>query len=154
MKKLFITAAIATMFSITAFAANGKHNKTEDKVTYAALDQFAADFKSADNVVWTVTPNCQKVTFINNNNNYTAFYTFDGDYLGLTQDIAYKRIPTSVRSEIANDYKGFEVADVIKYKTTEADEPVAYFVDIKKTGSEILLKVSADKSVSFFKEIE
>jgi len=154
MKKLLITAVIATMFSIAAFADGGKKATTDEGVTYAALNQFKTDFKSADDVMWAVTPNCQKVSFTQNNVDYTAFYSFDGDYLGITQNVSYKRMPSAVKKEITKEYKGYEVNSVIKYKTHGADEPVIYFVDLKNTAKEIVLKVTPDRSVTFFKEVK
>jgi len=157
MKKLFITAAIATMFSVTAFADGGKKAavKTSEKsVSYAALNQFKTDFRSADDVVWTVTSNCQKVSFTANNTDYTAFYDFNGEYLGLTQNVAYTTIAPSVRKKIADTYKGYVVSEVIKYETQGADEPVVYFVDVKSAASEVVLKVTPDESIAFFKKIK
>jgi|ERR1700761_1626756 len=154
MKKLFITAAIATLFSVAAFAGNGKQNGDEDNVTYNALNDFKADFKSADNAVWAITPNFQKVSFTENNKDYTAFYNLDGDYVGLTQNINYRRMPLAVRKEIADNYKGYSVMDAIKYVTNTNEEPTVYFVDVQKNNSEVLLKVSADNSVSFFKNVK
>ena len=40
MKKLFITAAIATMFSASVFADGTKKAKTEVNVSYTVLNQF------------------------------------------------------------------------------------------------------------------
>ncbi|MDB5031574.1 hypothetical protein [Mucilaginibacter sp.] len=157
MKKLFITAAIATMFSLTAFADGGKKPSTEaseKNVTLAALNQFKSDFKSADNVLWTVTPSCQKVSFVDNNKDYTAFYSLSGDYLGVTQDVAYTTLAASVRTKIAKNYQGYKISDVIKYDTRNIEEPVVYFVAVKNDASEIVLKVTDDNNISYFKRVK
>lgn len=157
MKKLFITAAIATMFSVTAFADGGKKTTTvtsEKSVTYAALNQFKSDFKDADNIVWTVTPNCQKVSFVDNDISYTAFYSTAGDYLGLTQHVDYSAIAPSVRKTIADSYKGYEVSNVIKYETQGTEEPVVYFVDVKSASSEVILKVTPEQSLVYFQKVK
>ena len=116
--------------------------------------RFKTDFKSADDAMWTVTPSSQKVSFTQNNIDYTAFYSFNGDYLGITQNVSYKRMPSAVKKEITNEYKGYEVSNVIKYKTHGADEPVVYFVDMKNAAKEIVLKVTPDRSVAFFKQVK
>src|SRR5476649_2376600 len=99
MKKLFITAAIATMFSVTAFAKDGNKTTTvktgEDKISYTVLNQFNAEFKDAKGAAWTVTQNCEKVTFTLEGKKMSAFYDGSGAYLGLTQTIGYKDIPYS-----------------------------------------------------------
>jgi len=159
MKKLFITAATAIVFSVTAFAAES--TKTfitgEENVTYQALNHFTADFKGAKNPAWTVTANCQKVTFTLGDAQLTAFYNFSGDYIGTTQDVAYKVIPADAQKTIASKYAGYTVGEVIKYENFdgEADLPSsAYFVDLKKDKSEILVKVTPDENVTFFKKVK
>lgn len=155
MKKLFITAAIATMFSVTAFADGGKKatEASEKNVTLSALNQFKADFKVADNVIWTVTPNCQKVNFVANDVNYTAFYDLKGEYLGYTQVVDYATLSAEAKKDIAKGYADYEVKDVIKYVTLGFDEPVVYFVDIKKADRELVLKVTPDNSVAYFQTV-
>jgi hypothetical protein len=157
MKKLFITAAIATMFSVTAFADGGKKTTVEtgeNNISHSVLNQFSADFRDAANVEWKLTTNCQKVSFTVNDVKYTAFYNLSGDYLGLTQDVDYKVIPAGVKKEIAEKYKGYAVNEVIKYETQGGDEPVVYFVDVKNAASEVVLKVTPNENISFFQKIK
>lgn len=155
MKKLFITAAIATMFSVTAFADGGKKAKAEGEknVSYTVLNQFAADFEDASNVVWTVTPNCQKVDFVSEGAKYTAFYDFAGTYLGLTQEVSLSTLPEATRKEVAAKYADYTVNHVIKYQT-QGTEPLVYFIDVQKAGKEVVLKAVPREGVSFFQTIK
>ena len=155
MKKLFITAAIATMFSVTAFADGGKKVKAEGEknVSYGALNNFATTYDNASSVVWTVTPNCQKVEFVSEGAKYTAFYDFEGEYLGRTQEIALTALPETTRKEVANKYADYSVSHVIKYETTGA-EPLVYFVDLVKAEKEIVLKAVPNENVAFFQTIK
>ena len=157
MKKLFITAVTAIMFSVTAFAAEG--TKTfitgEENVSYTALNSFKAEYRDAKEPAWTVTSNTQKVTFKLDGVQMTAFYSLGGDYMGTTQDVAYKVIPADAQKTIATKYTGYAVSEVIKYENIDTDAvPTVYFVDLKKGTSEILLKVSAGEGVSFFKTVK
>jgi len=159
MKKLFITAATAILFSVTAFAAGG--TKTfitgEENVSYQALNRFASTFKGAKNAAWTITANCQKVTFTLGDAQLTAFYNFSGDYLGTTQDVAYNVIPADAQKTIAANYAGYTVGEVIKYQNFDGDAGLpssAYFVDLKKDKSEILVKVTPDENVTYFKKVK
>jgi hypothetical protein len=157
MKKLFITAAIATMFSVTAFADGGKKATTESSekyVSYTALNEFKSTFKGADNALWTVTANCQKVSFTENNTDFTAFYDLSGEYLGLTQNVAYSTLAPSVKKEVLENYKGYVVSNVIKFTTNETDESVVHFIDLKNATSEIVVKVTPNNSVSYFKTVK
>ncbi len=155
MKKLFITAAIATMFSVTAFADGGKKVKAEGEknVSYNALTKFATDFEGASEVVWTVTPNVQKVDFVTEGAKYTAFYDLDGQYLGRTQDVEVTALPESTRKELVAKYADFKVNRVIKYETTTA-EPLVYFVDVLKGEREIVLKAVPNQDIAFYQTVK
>ncbi|WP_100340886.1 hypothetical protein [Mucilaginibacter auburnensis] len=155
MKKLFITAAIAAMFSVNAFADGGKKAKAEGEknVSYSALNKFAVDYDNASNVVWTVTPNCQKVDFVLEGAKYTAFYDLDGEYLGRTQEVALSALPESSRKEVTAKYADYTVSHVIKYETNTV-EPLVYFVDLLKGDKEIVLKATPNQNLAFFQAIK
>ena len=155
MKKLFITAAIATMFSVTAFADGGKKAKAEGEknVSYGALTKFATEFENASNVVWTVTPNTQKVEFVLEGAKFTAFYDLDGEYLGRTQEVSVLLLPEANRKELAAKYGDFTVSQVIQYENKSA-EPLVYFVDLVKGNKEIVLKAVPYQTLSFFQAIK
>ena len=159
MKKVFITAVTAILFSVSAFAATGSTtiNTGEENVSYAVLNKFDNDFKGAKSPAWKVDANCQKVTFILDGVSTTAFYNLTGDFLGTTQDVAYSAIPAADQKEIAAKYQGYTVSTVIKYQNDGANQdvdPLTYFVDLKKDASEILLRVTPGESVHFFKTVK
>ncbi|MFD0748900.1 hypothetical protein ACFQZS_02020 [Mucilaginibacter calamicampi] len=155
MKKLFITAAIATMFSVTAFADGGKKAKAEGEknVSYTALNKFSAEFESASNVVWTVTPNTQKVDFVFEGAKFTAFYDLDGEYLGRTQEVSVLLLPETDRKELTAKYADYTVSRVIQYENKSA-EPLVYFVDLVKANKEIVLKAVPNEGLTFFQAIK
>ena len=158
MKKLFITAAIATLFSASVFADGTKKAKTEVNVSYTVLNQFTADFADATNVVWIVNGDFQKADFISDNVKKTAFYNLSGEFVALTQDVDGKAIPAKAQKEIADDYKGYSVNEVIVIQNNtelnpDADE-TAYFVDLKSDTKEVLVKITPEAHVQFYKEIK
>ena len=159
MKKLFITAATAILFSVSAFAATSSTiNITgEENISYTVLNQFNAEFKGAKNAAWTVTTTSQKVKFTLDDVQMTAFYSLTGDFLGTTQDVAYKVIPADAKKEIASKYADYAVSEVIKYQNDGSNpdiDTLAYFVDLKKAGSEIVVRVTPGESVHFFKTVK
>jgi len=155
MKKLFITAAIATMFSVTAFADGGKKVKAEGEqnVSYTALNKFSAEFENASNAVWTVTPNTQKVEFVLEGAKFTAFYDLDGQYLGRTQEVSVLLMPEANRKELTAKYADYAVSHVIQYENTTA-QPLVYFVDLVKGNKEIVLKAVPNEGLAFFQTIK
>jgi hypothetical protein len=63
-----------------------------------------------------------------------------------------------MQKQIAADFKGFTAVEVIKFEantTYNADvEPTTYFVDLKSTSEELLVKVTASGNVEFFKQVK
>jgi hypothetical protein len=158
MKKLFITAAIATLFSASVFADGTKKAKTEVNVSYSVLNQFTADFADASNVVWTVNGSFQKADFISGDVKKTAFYNLQGQFVALTQDVDARAIPAKAQKEIAEDYKGYTVNEVIVIQNNtelnpDADE-TAYFVDLKSDTKEVLVKITPEAHIEFYKQVK
>ena len=158
MKKLFITAAIATMFSASIFAADGgKKSKAEVNVSYAVQHQFNTDFSDAKNVTWTISKNFQKADFAMEDVKMTAFYNLQGEFIGLTQNADIKGIPSKAKSEIAARYAGYKIDQFIVYQTnTEINDnvdPVAYFADLKGDNHEVLVRITQDAHIEFFKQV-
>jgi hypothetical protein len=153
MKKIFLTFATAVLFSVSVFAADGGKKPTDGSanVSYAAQQEFTTDFATAQNVIWTVNKNCQKADFEIDGVKKTAFYNFSGDFIGTTQAVDYKVIPAKMQKQIA-------AVEVIKFEantTYNADvEPTTYFVDLKSTSEELLVKVTASGNVEFFKQVK
>jgi hypothetical protein len=160
MKKIFLTTAIAALFTANVFAFNGS-KKAEDEgsanVSYSVVNKFKADFSEAKNVSWTITSNTQKATFTIDDVKMTAFYNLRGEYLGVTQYVDYKTIPSKAKKEIAAKYKDYAVSEVIKLETNGADsslDSTVYFVDVKKGSEEVLLRVTPAANVYFFQQVK
>jgi len=158
MKKLFITAAIATMFSASVFADGTKKANTAVNVSYSVLNQFSTDFADATNVTWTVNKNFQRAEFVANNIKMTAFYNLQGEFVALTTDVDAKAIPVKAQNEIAEKYTGYAVNEVIVVQNNtelnpDADE-TAYFVDLKSDTKEVLVKITPESHIEFYQTVK
>jgi len=160
MKRIFLTIATAALLSVNVFAADGgkKANDASANVSYAAQQQFITDFTTAKEINWTITKNCQKVDFTIDGAKKTAFYSLSGDFLGTTQVIAYNAIPAKTQKLVADNYKGYVAGEVIVYQANEAlnadIEPTTYFVDLKSNSHELLVRVTGEGNVEFFKQVK
>ena len=159
MKKIFLTFATAALFSVSAFATGGgkKANDAAVNVSYTVQHQFATDFSEAQNVTWTVTKNCQKADFVIDGAKKTAFYSPNGDFLGTTQVIGYDAIPAKSKKLIADRYKDYTADGVIVYQANEllndTIDPTSYFVDLKSSSHEVLVRVTGSGAVEFFQQV-
>jgi hypothetical protein len=160
MKRIFLTIATAALFSVNVFAADGgkKANESSANVSYAVQQEFTADFAGAQNIVWSVTKNVQKASFVIDGTKKTAFYNLSGDFLGTTTIVGYNAIPAKTQKLIADNYKGYVAGDVIVYQTNEAVndsiDPTSYFVDLKNSNHEVLVRVTQEGKVEFFKQVK
>ena len=160
MKKVFLTIATAALFSVNVFAADGgkKTDETTVKISYSVQHSFAADFAGAQNVVWSVTNNCQKAEFVMDGVKRTAFYNYSGEFLGTTQTVGYSAIPVKSQALITARYPEYKAVSVIVYQTNEdlntTIEPVSYFVDLKSDLHEILVRVTNEGKPDLFKQVK
>ena len=167
MKKLILTVAIAATLGTAAFANEGTKTaaKNTSNVSYQVLNQFDVQFQNAENVSWSSTSNGQKADFVVDDVKMTAFYDNRGQYIGTTENIAFKKLPASAKKEITEKYKGYEIGEVIKFQSNDPapssldrlvgdSDPLAYFVDLKNDKEEILVRVTPQASVYFYKQIK
>ena len=169
MKKIFITAILISSLSVSVFANDGgkkKDNSNSDAVSYTVLNEFAYDFKDAKETVWTVNGNCQKADFISGGHKLTAFYSLSGEYLGVTRTVNYKTVPAAAQKEISTEYANYTIGEVIElqpkqnaspaspYAASSYDDAKVYFVDLKNDKEEILVRVTPNADVYFFKQVK
>ncbi len=161
MKKIFLTFATAALFSVTAFAAGGGKKGTENATataSYNVIQEFNADFSNAQNIVWTVNKNCQKADFTIDGVKKAAFYNPAGDFLGTTQTVGYNAIPAKSQKLIADNYKGYTPAGVIVFQANssinDSIDPTSYFVDLKGSTHEVLVRVTSTGGVDFFEQVK
>ncbi len=165
MKKVFLTVAIAATLTTGAFAVGSTKNTIADtKVSYAVQHQFDTEFHDAERVTWSSTANGLKADFVMDDVKMTAFYDKVGDFIGSTEDVTFKTLPSTAKREIAAKYKGYFAAEVMKFqgndtptayeRITADDQSSAYYVDLKSEKEEVLLKVTSRGDVSLYKQVK
>lgn len=159
MKRIFVIPMIVAMLSSYVYADNKtKDDNGSSRVSAVVTKQFQSDFADATNVSWTVGAELQKVDFTMNGERMSAFYKLNGKYMGLTHLISASAIPARTMKQIQDNYAGYNVGDVIVYQTNEEEnpdvDPVAYFVDLKNTKHEVLLRITQNADIELFKQIK
>jgi hypothetical protein len=70
-----------------------------------------------------------------------------------------------LKKKITAKYKGYEIGEVIKFQSNDSapssldrlvgdNDPLAYFVDLKNDKEEILVRVTPQANVYFYKQIK
>jgi uncharacterized lipoprotein YehR (DUF1307 family) len=160
MKKLTLLT-LAFLLSFGAFAANVvKKSDDTDKVSNYVMRQFESEFGDAKEVTWTVTENYDKVEFTVDKVKMAAFYDASGKYIGHTEAVTYNALPSGARKQIARDYEGYHVKELLRFQFADAptsalarltaisiyDDEV-YFLSLNKAGKEATLKISPSSAV-------
>ncbi len=131
MKKLFITALLATIVAASSFA-------TENETERAARKNFATQFKRISDVQWTSGAGYTKATFILNNIRTEALYTPEGDFIGTNQAITLEELPVNAKRKFAKRYEGYTVKEAIRF---EGVQESAYFISAENEKRSVILKI-------------
>ncbi len=157
MKKLFITAAIATMFSASVFADGTKKVHTVT-VSYSVINKFSTQFPDAKNISWTVSNGFQRADFELEGVQSSAFYDLSGDFVAITEEITAKAVPAATLKEINTKFNGYTVDHMIVLQNnTELNpdaEATVYFADLKNGQKEALVRIDADGHIELYKEVK
>lgn len=140
-------------------AAN--RNQVDDLVK----SRFASDFPDATSPVFYKDGEYDVVTFMSGTKMKKAYYDSDDHLIATIQKISFYTLPENAQQEIQKHYPGYTPVAVIKYDDNEDndtplawyggfyDGPDAYFVEIKNSNENKVLRVGMDGDVSFFKNM-
>lgn len=140
---MLLTLAIAVC-TLSAFAS-------EKNVTSVVLNAFNNEFTTAKEVEWTAGNGYYKATFIYNNKYVFAFYSTEGELLGLTHYLSPVDLPLSLQNNIRKDYNDYWVSDLFE---VVKDGTTSYYLTLEKADKTIILQSSGGNEWSTVKKIK
>ena len=140
---MLLTLAIAVS-ALSAFAG-------EEKVTSTVLNAFNNEFTTAKEVEWTAGNNYFKATFKYNNMYVFAFYSTEGELLGLTHYLSPVDLPMSLQNNIQKEYKDYWISDLFEMVK---DGTTSYYITLEKADKTIILHSSGGNEWSLVKKIK
>ena len=146
MKKLFILALVAIATTTSAFAGSTSNSK--------ATAHFAAAFSKAKNVTWISNGKFEKVSFVMNNEQLTAFYDADGALVGTTKKIAFDKLPKAAIETITTDFTfpQYQVRECIEF--VDDNHEKKYYTSFETSDETLVLEISQNGRVSIFTQIK
>jgi hypothetical protein len=171
MKKLVILS-MAFLFCLSA--TQGQTKKSErvalkklegTTVSTVANNNFITDFGNIPNVAWRRLGTYDEAAFTKNGVQMTAFYDYNGKLVGTTQAKKFTDLPAKGQEQIKKDFKDYTVGPVIFFDDNEFnetdmilygvqfDDEDSYMVELTKGSKKIVVQVSIQGNVSFFKEL-
>lgn len=143
MKKLFI-AALILIISGTAMA-----NNDAKKVNYQILQNFSLNFRGAEQVEWTVKKDLVKASFAWYGEKVEAFYSTEGEFLGLTRRIELQQLPSAVKRSLKKAYSEDQILESIEF---EKEGITKYYVTLNTDKGKQILEVDLDGTISLYKK--
>lgn len=129
MKKIILTLAIAVSSIGAAFAG--------EEVSAKVLGAFQKEFTTAKEITWTIAEHYYQATFLYNDQYVSAYYTPDGDLVGLTRFISPADLPLTLQSDLKKHHTGYWVTDLFE---VSKDGSTAYYITLEDADSKVVLK--------------
>ena len=143
MKKMIMTLAIA-ISTLTAFAG-------EENVSPKVLDAFKNQFKTAQQVEWTTGVDFYQATFVYNDKHVYAYYSTDGELLGLTRYVSPLDLSLNLQIGLKNNYSNYWISDLFEVAKTDG---TTYYITLENADTKIVLKSSDSNTWNFHKKVK
>jgi len=131
MKKMLLTLAIAVS-TLSAFAG-------EVKVSEKALNNFKTEFSTAKDAEWTVADNYYKVSFTFNEQYVFAYYSTEGELIGMTRNILQSDLPLPLQKDLKKDFANYWISDLFEISKNGG---TFYCITLENADTKLVLKSS------------
>lgn len=138
-----ITLAIA-LSTVVAFAG-------EEKVAPKVLNAFNTEFSTAKEVEWTIGSDHYMATFTYNGGYLFAYYTPDGELMGLTRYISPDALSMNLQSSLKKNYGDFWVSDLFEVAKNGGTD---YYITLENADKKIVLHSDGSKDWEQFKKVK
>lgn len=141
-------------------------NLEKTSVSDVAKSHFYSDFGNMADVQWKRTPYFDEATFTKDGKQMIAYYDYDENLVGTTSIAKFSDLPASGQKEIQKIYKGYKIGPVIFFDDNEAndtdmllygtqfEDEDSYFVELTKANNKLVVHVTPDGNVYYFKQLE
>ena len=143
MKKKIITLATAfVLFTNMMFANNGKSS-----VPASVESAFYQTFSHARGVSWENFGNYFEVTFWQKGKTIYAFYSDNGDFMGVAKNVLSDKLPEVLQTEIKSKFQGYWITDLAEYRVNDND---GFVITLENADRKIVLKAENSQHWQFY----
>ena len=140
MKKILVLLLMSLCFFQLSFA--------NENFNDAIIRAFNATFTEAKEVSWEYGDNYAKATFVLNGRTQYAFYTNQGELMGVAQYIRIEELPASLTELVKKNYPAYWISSLFELN---ADEDKSYYITIENADQTLILKNNRTFGWSLFK---
>jgi hypothetical protein len=132
MKNKILIGVFVFITGISSAFANGK-----EEVNDRIVKTFQKEFAGAQNVQWATTKEFVKATFTLNEQVVFAYYSPDGNLLGVTRNILSGQLPINLLTDLKKNYNNFWITDLFEM-ATKGDN--MYYLTLENSDHKLVLK--------------
>ena len=137
MKTIIMTLAITAS---SLFAMAGEEISGVNKNVLTAFNQ---EFSGATEVSWSTGADYCRVSFVLNDQYISAFYSKQGELMGVTRNISSLNLPLTLQAKLRKDYSGYWITDLFEMSNNEG---TCYYITVENAEKKITLKSDSDMS--------
>jgi hypothetical protein len=146
MKKVMAGLVLgAILFVNSAFAH--KSETVNEKVQAA----FKQEFVQAKEVNWNRTDNYLKAVFKLNGAVLSAYYTEDGELIGVMRNLLSTELPINLQTSLKKEYNDYWITDLFEFARQDA---TVYFITVENADQVITLQSTDGFTWSTFRKIK
>lgn len=127
--------ALIVGFTLTATTAFAKEVTVKKEV----LKAFQTEFTNASEVKWTIGETFYKAAFTMGSQHLFAFYSLDGELMGVTRNISTVQLPVYLQTSLKKNYSDKWVTEL--FEVSNADG-TTYYLTLENADSKLILKSS------------
>ncbi|MEO6313585.1 MAG: hypothetical protein ABIU63_04450 [Chitinophagaceae bacterium] len=132
MKKMITAVVLSTVLLVNAAFAN-----KIDNVNYKVENAFNQEFAQAKDVNWGKTDNYYKAGFKMNSEVMTAYFTFDGELMGVVHNMLSTQLPINLQTSLRKDYDNYWITELFEFSKPDSN---GYFVTLQNADQSITLQ--------------
>jgi len=117
MKKKFLVLTTALVMAFSATFANDNSSVPASIVT-----ELHQKFADANDVQWQTTANYYEATFTINGHQLKAFYSFDGELIGMSRQISVDQLPMALNADVKDKSATNKITDLFELLTDRGTE--------------------------------
>lgn len=144
MRKRIAGLVVIAMFTISATFAN-----SPETVNSKVLSSFSQEFAKATEVNWEKTETYYKATFKMNDQYMFAYYTNNGEIIGLSRNIFTSQLPLNLQSQLKKDYSDYWISELTEFAV---NGETIYYAVLENGNQKVSVKSGDSREWSVLKK--
>ena len=137
MKKLTgILCALSLLISASSF-----HPPKDDTVSAKVKSAFEKTFASASDVNWKKVKGFYMVNFKENNQDFSAAFSEEGELMSATRNISLSQLPLSISLALQNKYQGYSIDNSVTELTVDGQSN--YYIKAENSKHSVTIKANS-----------